>query len=242
MAVLLLREGTDYKIPTNVDYSNKLLWWATDRCASRYCHKIFYDAGTMFTYNDSVGQFNHGYLCPDGAEDFTIVCSTRHPAARLLSHYFLVFHDRQDYKTFNWSKGKFLEFSEFFEIHMELNKWDDLSVGFELASPISFYYDACKEKSNWFRNPNYLLRAEYLKEDFIEIQKGLPHLSFNIDNIRSFSNSDKQKNIFSSKERFNKKPLMEYYNEDMLRYMSENKFWKMDYILHNWNWKPESIY
>jgi len=28
----------------------------------------------------------------------------------------------------------------------------------------------------------------------------------------------------------------------MLRYMSENKFWKMDYILHNWNWKPESIY
>jgi len=241
MAVLIPRISEEFKHKTNVDHSNKVLWWATDRCASRYTHTVLHKAGAIFAYNDSVGQFNHGYSCEDGCEEYTIICQTRHPAARLLSHYFLAIFDREDYKNFSWGKGKFVEWEEFFYNHLKEDVEDE-DVGFELLTPVNSFYSECKERCTWWREPDLLIRAEYLDVDIKRMAELIPTLNFDLTKVKSYLHTDTQDSGYSSKNMFNKKPIMDYYTPEMLLELYESNIWNDDYILHNWGPTPESKY
>lgn len=241
MAVLIPRTKEEFKHRTNVDHTNRLLWWATDRCASRYVHSVLYKAGTRFAYNDSIGQFNHGYSCEDDCEEYIIICQTRHPAARLLSHYFLVIFDREDYKNFSWGKGKFIEWEEFFYDHLK-DDVEDKDVGYELLTPVNEFYRECKTRCSWWREPDLLIRAEYLREDIKKIQDLIPLLNFDLTKVKSYLHTDKQDSGYSSKNMFKKKQIMDYYTPAMLLELYESNIWHDDYILHNWGPTPESKY
>lgn len=196
---------------TNVSNKHKFVLWATDRCGARYNFRTLSDFGAEFLNSEMV----HLYSCEDGLEDYKIICLTRHPAARLVSHYHLVM-DVWDLVR----EGKYnrIDFKDFLYDHI-----NDVDTPYERIESVEGFLNECKSRCNWFREPDLYLRLDYIKEDYASLKDLVPTLDIDLQKVEFDDNSD-----YSSRH-WGKTKIKDYYTSQMLNDLYNSQFFNKDY-------------
>ena len=132
----------------NISEKYKYIWWGPERTGSRTVAEVLsyfdFKRGGMPIYQAGQHDYRHTCYMPDSVKDYGLICSARNPYARTLSIFTTLFPSYTDKSVDGFKK--------FIKYH--LNGHELLRM---IASPI------------FTKIPDYIIRLEYLKEDFMKL-------------------------------------------------------------------------
>jgi len=195
------------------------VWWGTAGCGSRAVSVFMTHSGCDDLYNHNedflvwkTGPFTHAQGIPDGLEHLPIICNTRNPYSRAVSA-FLDETREEGNKEYGYSFDRWLK-----EIYFVEGRY-----------PISHDEFYMTQWPKIGRNPDYIIRMEYMLEDIqkIPVFMSLPHLERGLEYVSEnrFKGENPRDEYIGNIQHYQK-----YYNQELADLVYNNLKDYFDYF------------